>query len=292
MEDFRGETVFVTGAARGIGYGLAHAFAKAGAKVALSDVDGAAVAETAEKLSSVTEVAHFQLDVRDRQRYAEVADEAEKALGGVSILCNNAGVAGSFALTELSFELWDTAVGVNLGGAINGLQIFLPRMMASGRRGHIVNTASGAGLVAGGNATGALYDTTKFALVGLSESLSRHTELAEAGIGVSVLCAGPVATQGLSNTKAFLEDAGVVAPSAERDGWWTQKEAVLNHIGLPPETVGDMVVEGVRKKQLYIHTDRCMADAFAARSQQILDALPEETEHDRRIARFSSPARQ
>lgn len=291
MENFEGETVLVTGAAQGVGYGLAHGFAKAGAKVVITDVNGPALKDAAERLGALTEVAHFELDVRDRERWVAVADEVEGSLGGVSVLCNNAAVAGTFALKELTYALWDASVQVNLVGAINGIQTFLPRMLASGKPGHIVNTSSAAGLVAGGNTTGAPYDTTKFALVGLSESLSRHAELVEAGIGVSVLCAGPVATQGLSNSRKLLEEAGILASDAERDGWWNRKEAVLNIIGLPPEEIGEMVVAAVRKNQLYVHTDRSIADAIATRGQQILDALPEETEHDRRMARLSSPGR-
>lgn len=289
MEDFEQQTVFVSGGARGVGYGLAHAFASAGARVVVTDIDEAALDSAVTRLSGMTDVAGHLLDVRDRSRFAEVADAVDRDFGGVTILCNNAGVSGAFALGELSFDIWDATVGINLGGAINGLQTFLPRMLQSGRPGHIVNTSSAAGLVAGGERTGAPYDTTKFALVGLSESLSRHAELVRAGIGVSVLCAGPVATNGLSNTRSVLGPAA--AGNAERDRWWTEKEALLNVIGQAPEAVGRMVVEGVRAGRLYIHTDRSMAEALAVRAQVLLDSLPEPTDHDRRMADLVSPPR-
>src|SRR6185503_2106768 len=122
----------------------------------------------------------------------------EAKLGPVSLLFNNAGVAGHAPALKITYELWDWSTGVNLMGVINGVQTFLSRMAERGQGGHIVNTASGAGLAAVGS--GVLYHTAKFAVVGMSEAL--HGELAPLGIGVSVLCPGPVATDILARTRA------------------------------------------------------------------------------------------
>ncbi len=170
MEDVKGKTAFITGGARGIGLGIARAFARAGVKLAIADIDPDSLASAKSELAKLTAVETFKLDVRDREAYARVADEAEARLGPVSILCNNAGVA---AATRFTYEFWDWMLGINLNGVINGIQTFMPRMLERGGDGHIVNTASGAGLVAEGSSV--MYSTSKFAVVGLSESPAART---------------------------------------------------------------------------------------------------------------------
>ncbi len=146
MERVEGMTAFITGGARGIGLGIGRAFARAGMRLAIVDIDPDALMMAKSELARLTAVETFNLDVRDREAYARVAVEAEARLGPVSILCNNAGVA---AATRLTYEFWDWMLGINLNGVINGIQTFLPRMIERGAVGHIVNTASGAGLAAG-----------------------------------------------------------------------------------------------------------------------------------------------
>src|SRR5262249_779486 len=198
MDRIEGRTVFITGGGRGIGLGMARAFAGAGAKLALADLDDEALVAARAELESRTAVQTVRLDVRDRRTYTRIADEIEATVGPVSILCNNAGVAGSTApVNQLTFDLWDWVMGINVTGVINGMQIFIPRMIKRGD-GHIVNTASGAGLAA--TASGAMYTTSKFAVVGLSEAM--RVQLAPFGIGVSVLCPGPVRTNIIANTRA------------------------------------------------------------------------------------------
>src|ERR1051325_5048597 len=159
MDRIEGRTVFITGGARGIGLGMARAFAGAGAKLALADLDDEALAAARAELESRTAVQTVRLDVRDRRTYTRIADEIEATVGPVSILCNNAGVAGSAApANKRTFELWDWVMGINVNGVINGMQIFIPRMIERGD-GHIVNTASGDGVAA--TANGAMYTTSK-----------------------------------------------------------------------------------------------------------------------------------
>lgn len=268
MDDFANRTAFITGGANGIGLGIARAFARAGAKLALADVDAAALGTAKAELSKDTAVETFVLDVRDRDAWARAADETEARLGPVSLLFNNAGVALSVPAAQMSYETWDFALGVNLAGVVNGLQTFVPRMCARSaplRGGHIVNTASGAGLATPG--AGFLYHTAKFAVVGLSEAL--RFELQGHGIGVSVLCPGPVATRILHHT-IHMQPASAPRPEAPMV---EAVDAFLNS-GASPDAVGEMVLRGVRENALYIHTDRIMELPVQARTKAILDALP------------------
>ena len=270
MDRVDGKVAFITGGARGIGLGIARVFARSGAKLALADIDQASLDTAKAELSKLTAVEAFKLDVRDRVAYARVADETESRLGPVSILCNNAGVAGGQHVTRLTYEYWDWVIGINLYGVINGIQTFLPRMLKRGDGGHIVNTASGAGLAA--TSSGLLYTTSKYAVVGLSESL--RDSLAPLKIGVSVLCPGPVNTQILSNSRDTQPPTQVTAEEAKVfEATITQANAFLA-AGVDPDEVGEMVLAAVKANRLYIHTDRVMAGLIESRAKMLLDAMP------------------
>jgi NAD(P)-dependent dehydrogenase (short-subunit alcohol dehydrogenase family) len=270
MDRVEGKAAFITGGARGIGLGIARAFARTGAKLALADLDQAALAAAKSELAGLTAVETFVLDVRDRPAYARVADEAESRLGPVSILCNNAGVGGGTHVTRLTYEYWDWVMGINLNGVINGIQTFLPRMLERGGGAHIVNTASGAGLAA--TTSGLLYTTSKFAVVGLSEALRR--ELEPFKIGVSVLCPGPVNTKILSNSRATQPaESRTAEEDRVRETITAQANAFLAR-GADPNDVGEMVLAVVKADRLYIHTDRVMAGLIEARAKALLDAMP------------------
>jgi NAD(P)-dependent dehydrogenase (short-subunit alcohol dehydrogenase family) len=285
MIELAGRTAFITGAAQGIGLGIARAFAKEGARLALVDIDEAALDAARIELSAAAEVATAVLDVRDRNRYAQVADELEERLGPVSVLCNNAGVGGSTPVAEMNYPLWDLILGVNLGGAINGIQTFLPRMIARGEPGHIVNTASAAGLAPMGGMTGYVYDTSKVGVIGLSEALGK--QLAHEGhpIGVTALCPGPVASNGATAARAAFSTLDIPDDPADEERREEQARYV-RWLGIPPDEVGPMVVEGIRANRLYVITDRTMAGALALRAKALYQALPPETEHDRRVSGF------
>ncbi len=272
MIELAHRSAFITGGANGIGLGIARALAGAGVKLALVDLDAEALQRARAELGATTQVFTAVLDVRDRLAYARVADEAEAALGPVSILVNNAGVAGGAPSDRLTYELWDWGMGINLGGVINGVQTFLPRIIERGAGGHVVNTASGAGLFA--QAGNTLYITSKFAVVGMSETL--RPELEPHGIGVTVLCPGPVATGIIERTRAAQPKVTRSMSAAQRDRAFARNAVMKDRLanGVEPDAVGDMVLAAIRENRLYVHTDRSSADLIAERTRALLAAMP------------------
>ncbi|MFD0854045.1 SDR family oxidoreductase, partial [Actinomadura adrarensis] len=196
--------------------------------------------------------------------FATAADEAESRLGRVDLLFNNAGIAPASVASELRYEKWDLALGVNLTGVINGIQTFLPRMIERGEGGYVVNTSSGAGLVASANV---LYVTTKFAVVGLSESLRQALD--GHGIDVSVLCPGPVDTGILHNTRSA--HAGL--SSGVGDDALKDAEAFLKG-GADIDSVGETVIAGMEARAMWIHTDDGMRPYVRMRMESLLDSIP------------------
>lgn len=274
MTEVKGRVAFITGGANGIGLGIARALGREGVKIALADVDAEALARAKDELGKTTRVATTVLDVRDREMYARAADAIESELGAVSLLFNNAGVAGGAPAGKLTYEMWDWVMGVNLNGVINGIQTFLPRMLANGGGGHIVNTASGAGLVP--TTSGVLYSTSKYGVVGMSESL--NGELAAAGIGVSVLCPGPVATDIVARTARLRPESEKPATEEQRRRETASIEQTTQWLqtGKSPDDVGRMVLQAIRDNSLYIHTDRIVAGLIQSRTKALLDAFPPE----------------
>jgi NAD(P)-dependent dehydrogenase (short-subunit alcohol dehydrogenase family) len=269
IDRWEGRVAFITGGAQGIGLGIARALAKRGVKLAIADVNDDKLLSARSDLGTQTDVSTFALDVRDRVAFAAAADEAESQLGPVSLLFNNAGVAGSTSPGRMSYESWDWVIDINLHGVINGLQTFVPRMIGRKQDGYVVNTSSGAGLAGGGS--GYLYTTSKFAVVGMSEAL--HLELAHHSIGVSVLCPGPVATDIVSNTAALRPSGD---PPSSRVRETMSKAAEMLARGVSPDAVGEMVTDAMAAGRLYIHTDDSMVPYVKARSEAILAAMPSE----------------
>jgi NAD(P)-dependent dehydrogenase (short-subunit alcohol dehydrogenase family) len=276
MEQLRGQTVFITGGAQGIGLGMACAFAREGMKVAIADIDRNALQSAHAQVSALTStdaVGVFELDVRDRAAFEHVADEAERRLGPVSVLCNNAGIRLPDTLPRLGYQLWDLVLGVNLGGVVNGVQTFLTRMIERGKAGHIVTTSSAAGLATHPNSSqagssGITYRTSKSAVIALSEAL--HFDLRAAGhpIGVTILCPGLVSTK-ISTNSTSRGDASPQERQRAEHG-----DAALARLGLSPDFVGLMTVEAIRANRLYAHTDRTMINAITARTAELLDVMP------------------
>lgn len=272
MTDVAGRVAFITGGANGIGLGIARALAKAGAKIALVDLDETALKAAENELSKITSVFIAKLDVRDREAYAQVASDVEAKLGNVSILVNNAGVIGAVPLEKLNYELWDWGIDINFNGVFNGVRTFVPGMIERKDGGHVINTASGAGLVAG--LSGVLYHAAKFGVVGMTEAMNH--ELSEHNIGVTLLCPGPVATDIIERTSAQQPEIAIKMSSEQRNEAVEKYKAAKKFIqqGVSPDAVGEMVLKAVQKEQFYLHTCAMGKDLFAARHKAIMDAIP------------------
>jgi NAD(P)-dependent dehydrogenase (short-subunit alcohol dehydrogenase family) len=194
MRDVAGKIAFITGGASGIGLGIAHAFVDAGMRVVLADLRPDHIHEALGEFvtrGQSKSVHAIRLDVTNRHAMAVAAEETERVFGKVHVLVNNAGVGIQGPFKGITYSDWDFGLAVNLGGVINGLQTFLPRIRAHGEGGHIVNTASLAALVPMPPRF-VIYQTAKAAVVSLSECI--RAELAQENIGVTVLCPGPVRT--------------------------------------------------------------------------------------------------
>lgn len=272
MTDVKGRTAFITGGANGIGLGIARAFARAGAKLALADLDATGLEKAKAELEKVTQVATVTLDVRDRDAFARAADRVEKELGPVSLLFNNAGVSGVAPVNKLTYELWDWVIGINLNGVINGVQTFLPRMLKRRDGGHIVNTASAAGLAIAGS--GVMYASSKYAVIGISESFNK--ELEPFGIGTSVLCPGPVATDIVARTTESQPESSNPISEKQREQTAEINRQIVNWLhteGVKPNKVGEMVLSGVLNNRLFILTDKAVLPFYKERDQAILEAI-------------------
>jgi len=258
----------VTGAASGIGRALALLFAREGAHVVVADLDEAGMAET---VAGVTQAGRRGLAVKtDVSRLADVqalADRAFRELGAVHVVCNNAGVALWGGLESASHQDWEWAIGVNLWGVIHGVEAFVPRMVAQKQPGHVVNTASMAGLIASQGL--GIYNTTKYAVVGLSETLQK--DLRGYDIGVSVLCPMGVHTrirQSERNRPAALRNA-----AAAREG------APVELIGryLTPEHVAERVLRAIYANRLYVITHAEGLTPLRRRFERMAQAIEENT---------------
>jgi len=233
---------FITGGASGIGLGIARSFLRAGIRVAIADVSREHLDDAAAQLAAEP-VEHLllQLDVTDRVAFARAADAAEQRFGKVHLLCNNAGIGSGPAMLTATFEDWDRMIGINLMGVVNGVVTFLPRILAHGEGGYIVNTSSMAGILPMPE-PGGIYTTTKFAVRGMTESL--RMALAPKGIGAAVLCPGLTKTRILDRAREAKKQGKAATLSA---GF---VDAQLN--AMDPLFVGQAVLEGIERNDGYI----------------------------------------
>ncbi|WP_298191959.1 SDR family NAD(P)-dependent oxidoreductase [Novosphingobium sp.] len=273
MRSFHNKRVFVTGGASGIGLGIVKALAKRGAFVVIADlrpdhIDRALVEIREAGLANT--VAALTLDVTDRAAFAAVAERMDIELGGIDILVNNAGVGVEGPVLEAGYADWDYGLGVNLGGVVNGLQSFLPRMIAHGRGGHVVNVSSLAAAVRM-PANFAIYAAGKAAVLNLSENM--REELAGKGIGMSVLCPAFV--------RSNIHEAALNRPAHLREGsGFANSEASLlerppGNDWMDPETVGEIVAEGILAGRLHIVTHGEFRDKMRERNEALMDAVPQ-----------------
>jgi NAD(P)-dependent dehydrogenase (short-subunit alcohol dehydrogenase family) len=280
MEQFKDKVALVTGAASGIGLGIAGACLRAGMKVVITDVRKAALDAAAAALAAQGKVVPLVLDVTDRQQWAACAARVATQLGDVDLLCSNAGVNFVGPTQMATYEDWDFALRVNLGGTINAVRTFAAAMSNSGRGGHIVITSSVSGLFTGAGA--GVYVTSKFALVGLAESL--RADLRESGVGVSVLCPGPVKSEIFESTQqvrppelAASGSVPVVPPGTVRS------DTAIFRTAPTGAEIGELVLQGVRRNDLYILTHPEIRPVLEARAAALLRALPAATVSEERI---------
>lgn len=281
MKDVRNKVAFITGGASGIGFGMARAFLEAGMRVVLADASKSNIDDAQARLSGTAGDYRFQLlDVTNRAELARVAIEVERDFGPVEILCNNAGTGTSPPVIEAGYADWDRMMGLNLGGVINGIVTFLPRMRARGAGGHIVNTSSMAGIIPLPD-PGTIYTASKFAVRGLSESL--RLALAGDRIGVSVLCPGLTLTRILDEARKAMQEGAADEVSA---GFVRAQQFAMD-----PLIVGRAVLDAIRGNELYVLPHAEFIEEVRALHAEIIDAFrtdlpmnPERTafEHGRR----------
>jgi NAD(P)-dependent dehydrogenase (short-subunit alcohol dehydrogenase family) len=259
-------TAVVTGGASGIGRALSLLFAREGAHVVVADLDEAGMAET---VAGVSRAGRRGLAVKtDVSRLADVEALAERAfgeLGAVHVVCNNAGVALWGGLESVTHKDWEWAMGVNLWGVIHGVEAFVPRMVAGKQPGHVVNTASMAGLIASQGL--GIYNTTKYAVVGLSETLQK--DLRGYDIGVSVLCPMGVHTQ--------IRQSERNRPAALRNEAAEGEGRAVELIGryLPPEHVAERVLRAIYANRLYVITHEEGLTPLKRRFERMAQAIEE-----------------
>ena len=273
MRDVAGKTAFITGGASGMGLAMARSFAKAGMKVVIADIEQAArEAAQAEFESSNAEFLVLPLDVTDRDAMTEAADATEERFGKVHVVCNNAGVAVGGPIDQMAYNDWDWVNKVNLDGVVNGIQTFTERMKAHGEGGHFVNTASMAGHISIPGLS--VYTGTKFAVVGISETM--RADLLPHDIGVSVLCPGLVNTNIFDSGRNRPEDlpgaslTPLVDPNA---GDLSAQLEQMRHTALDPAVVGDMVLHAIRENEFYIFTHPELEAMTDARKDEMASAF-------------------
>ncbi|MCG8590069.1 MAG: SDR family NAD(P)-dependent oxidoreductase [Proteobacteria bacterium] len=267
MDPFERRVAVITGGAGGIGMALAEAFAARGAKIVLADIDVERLQKCEQHLSRQgAAVLGVPTDVTHRESVESLAQQTLEHFGGCHILCNNAGIAVLGPLAKATESDWQLTMGINFFGVVYGVEAFVPHMLAAGEGGHIVNTASMAGLT--GMKGFGLYCASKFAVVGYTESLER--ELRDAGIGVSVLCPMIVQTDIAANTEKTLQrdatgPSGAAAPPA----------AEMQGGVIAPEEVAERVVAAIECRELYVLTHAAQKDILQRRGERLVAAAPE-----------------
>ncbi|MFH0300642.1 SDR family NAD(P)-dependent oxidoreductase [Bradyrhizobium sp. 31Argb] len=274
MRELAGRTAFVTGGASGIGLALGRAFAEAGMKVMLADIEAEALERAVKSLAEFgPSIRGTICDVADPASVEDAAGATFDAFGNVHILCNNAGVAAGGGIDTISLESWRWVIDVNLMGVVHGIASFLPHMRKHGAGGHIVNTASMAGM--NGGLGFSPYSATKFAVVSMSEGLALR--LKPLGIGVSVLCPSFVRTRiGESgrNRPPRYGPSPALDPASPAAAMVAEIARQLE-AGIDPADVAARVLAAIREDRLYVFTHPGMRAEVEARFAAILAAMDE-----------------
>jgi NAD(P)-dependent dehydrogenase (short-subunit alcohol dehydrogenase family) len=280
MQDFIGKTAVVTGAGSGIGRGLADGFAREGMRVAVADVDAADLEQTAGILRSEHPSSESMAAVCDVSRVDEVtafADAVFERFGQVHVLCNNAGVFVGGLIWDRPPADFEFVLGANLWGILHGIRAFVPRMIAQGTEGHVVNTSSVAGLL--GAPFEAPYAVSKFAAFAATESLAHDLQAVGSSIRASVLCPGIVATNIVQSDRH--------RPEHLRTEFTEDQKFVSDYLGqavatgLPPAEVADIVLAAIRSEEFLILTHASYREGLRARAEALAAArLPEVAQFD------------
>jgi NAD(P)-dependent dehydrogenase (short-subunit alcohol dehydrogenase family) len=272
MEHLADRVAVVTGGGSGIGESLALACADAGMHVAVADIEGDAAERVAEGVRARGRNAFSAAtDVADRAAVEELAARTWKEFGACHLLCNNAGVLLMRSLERSSDADWEWILSVNLRGVVNGVQAFVPRLLEQGGAAHIVNTASMSGLIALPGL--GVYTSSKYAVVGLSESL--RVDLAPHGIGVSVLCPGGVRSrivQSERNRPRELGGGGAAPARAKAPPGFIEASEAVDDV-IEPDVVAEAVLDAVRADEPYIVTHPKWKGLVQQRFDQILAAF-------------------
>ena len=270
MKDFSGKTAVITGAGSGIGAALAEQAASLGMNLVLADINAADVAAVAERLAKPA-IVTARTDVADPEAVQALADLAWDRFGEVSLLCNNAGVVPGGRhrhVWDYAPDDWRWAFGVNVDGVVNGIRSFVPRMLADGKPGHVLNTASVAGFVSG--AGSAVYGASKHAVVRITEALYAGLQDENAAIGVTMLCPGLVATR-IYDAERSRPDHLRAPGGRPQEADELQAIAATMYSNAPsPEQVAALAFDGIRDDQLYVFTTDRFDQPIADRNQAIL----------------------
>jgi len=259
--DLRDRVAVVTGGASGIGRAMAARFVADGMRVVIADIEQTALDATAAELG----VEGVRTDVSDPDSVAALADAVVERHGAVHVVCNNAGVGGGGVISSLTLNDWKWVIDVNLWGVIHGIHFFLPHLLANDDGGHIVNTASMAGLTPWPGI--GPYNATKYAVVGISETLA--IELSSTKVGVSVLCPGLVNTNIFSSQRNRPQE---LRNDTRKPDARAASGEILQQRGLDPAVVADLVARAVQERTFWILTHPELLDVVDERHRRLMDA--------------------
>jgi NAD(P)-dependent dehydrogenase (short-subunit alcohol dehydrogenase family) len=268
MQNLPGKTAFITGGASGIGLGIAKALLGAGMNVVIADIRDDHLASGAAELNGGDRVLAVKLDVTDRADFARAADAAEAKFGNIHILVNNAGVAVVGPVELATFADWDWVMNVNLHGPINGVVTILPRILAHGEGGHIVNTSSMSGMVPVGYTT--IYSVAKAAVLTMMETM--RPELEPRGVICSAFCPGAVQSNIAEASKtrpAELAESGYAEADKRRS-----EGGNFFHLYQTKEEVGERVLQGILNDELYILTHAEFLPGVTDRANAMIASVP------------------
>ena len=286
MKDLKDKVAFITGGGSGVALGQAKVFSREGMKVVIADIRQDHLDEAMNYFNDKGAPVHpIHLDITDRKAYARAADETERVFGPVDLLCNTAGVSIFGPMQDATYDDWDWIMNVNVNGVINGIRTFLPRMIERGAGGHIVNTASMSAFVPLPG-TG-VYNTSKYAVRGLSEALRLDVE--PHNIGVSLLCPGAVNTnihEAVLTRPGHLSDTGYYGADEEV---FKRLKSVIE-VGLDPVDLAEFVLTAVRNNDFWVIPYPEFRETLDELHQEVIDALPDPSSDPdmmKRVERFN-----